>query len=270
MTEGMLQAITPVILTFNEETNILRTLSCLNWARDIVVVDSGSTDGTIAILKSDPHVRMYSRKFDTHHDQWQFATQETDIKTPWILRLDADYLIPPTLIAEIARLNPDGPESAFRIGFDYAIYSHILIGSLYPRNTVLLRRGAYSIHDAGHTESWQIEGAVGDLAAKILHDDWKPMSAWIVSQANYMTRELSVGQRSRHRFRDWLRRHPPLMPVAVFFYCLFAKGLILNGRKGLLYTLQRTIAEGIYALLYLEQRCRSKPADMKPSDARIP
>jgi hypothetical protein len=48
--------------------------------------------------------------------------------------------------------------------------------------------------------------------------------------------------------------HPPLMPVAVFFYCLFVKGLLFNGKAGLLYTLQRTIAEGILSLYILEKQ----------------
>ena len=46
----MLEAITPVLLTFNEEVNIGRTLAKLAWAREIVVVDSGSQDATLAIL----------------------------------------------------------------------------------------------------------------------------------------------------------------------------------------------------------------------------
>jgi glycosyltransferase involved in cell wall biosynthesis len=44
----MLDQITPVLLAYNEEQNISRTLSHLAWAKDIVVVDSASTDGTLA------------------------------------------------------------------------------------------------------------------------------------------------------------------------------------------------------------------------------
>jgi glycosyltransferase involved in cell wall biosynthesis len=46
----MLDHVTPVLLTHNEVQNITRTLSHLAWAKDIVVVDSGSTDGTLAVL----------------------------------------------------------------------------------------------------------------------------------------------------------------------------------------------------------------------------
>lgn len=254
MTEDMLQAITPVILTYNEARNIQRTLSALRWASDIVVVDSGSTDDTIKILQANPRVRLYSRKFDTHQDQWQFATQHTDIKTPWILRLDADYFIPKALEEEMAKLNPNGPENGYRIGFDYAIYSGVLVSSLYPPKTVLLRRGSFRILDAGHAEAWEVSGLVKDLKARIIHDDWKPMSGWVASQVNYMRRELALNSRNGRGLAYWLRSKPPLMMVAVFFYCLFVKGLIASGRRGIFYTLQRTVAEGIYGLLYLEQQ----------------
>ena len=261
MADGMLGAITPVILTYNEERNIARTLSGLEWANDIVVVDSGSTDGTLAALGADPRVRLYTRRFDSHHEQWRYAVEATDIKTPWVLRLDADYFLPPALIAEIAGLDAEGRENAFRFGFDYAIYAHKLVSSLYPPKPILFRRGTFRIIDAGHTEVWQVEGPVGNLRAKAVHDDWKPISDWIVSQRNYMARELDAPKRSDRGVRDWLRAHPPLMPVAVFFHCLFAKGLILDGRKGIFYTLQRTIAETIYALFYLERRFLSRRND---------
>jgi len=51
---------------------------------------------------------------------------------------------------------------------------------------------------------------------------------------------------------------PPLMPLTVFFYCLIGKGLLFNGKAGLLYTLQRTIAEGILSLYILEKQLNAQ------------
>ena len=73
----MLNHITPVLLTYNEEANIGRTLSHIAWAKDIVVVDSGSTDGTLAVLAKFPNVRVFNRRFDTHANQWRYAVEET-------------------------------------------------------------------------------------------------------------------------------------------------------------------------------------------------
>lgn len=252
----MLDAITPVILTNNEAHNIGRTLTNLSWAKEIVVVDSGSTDETLQILGANSRIRLFKRPLDTHCQQWRFATQQTGIATSWILRLDADYQIPAPLVDEISRLDPDGPESAYRVAFDYAVFSRKLLATLYPPNTLLLKVGCFTVRDEGHTEAWTVEGPVGFLKEHAIHDDWKSMDEWLPRQAGYMKRELGKLHLRKTGLRDWLRMHPPLMPIAVFVYCLFGKGLLFNGKAGLLYTLQRTIAETMLALLVVEKKVR--------------
>jgi hypothetical protein len=72
-------------------------------------------------------------------NQWRYATQETKIDTDWLLRLDADYQVSDALVAELARLDPNAAVSAYLIGFDYAIFSHKLLSSLYPSKPIVLR-----------------------------------------------------------------------------------------------------------------------------------
>ena len=57
-----LSTITPLILTYNEAPNIDRTLASLTWASRIVVIDSQSTDATLAILSRYPQVEVLDRK----------------------------------------------------------------------------------------------------------------------------------------------------------------------------------------------------------------
>ena len=87
-----LAEITPLILTWNEEANIGRTLEGLTWAARIVVVDSGSTDGTAALVARHPNAELVYREFDNHAAQWNFGLDQVD--TPWVLALDADYVCP--------------------------------------------------------------------------------------------------------------------------------------------------------------------------------
>lgn len=250
----MLDAITPVLLTFNEAPNIARTLARLDWAKDIVVVDSGSTDTTLSILQSHPRVRVYHRAFDNHPAQWRYAMQETGIGTSWVLRLDADYRLTDEFIGELASLRPDSSFAAYQVDFDYAIFSHKILSSLYPPKPFLMRQGRYSISDLGHTEGWIVHGPVARLKCRIVHDDWKPMQDWAIAQIRYMQREEVKLRARRAGLRDWLRLHPPLMPAVVFFYCLFGKGLLFSGRAGIMYTLQRVTAESILALFILERK----------------
>jgi glycosyltransferase involved in cell wall biosynthesis len=259
--------ITPVLLTYNEEANIGRTLSRLAWAKDIVVVDSGSSDGTVAVLASFPRVRVFNRAFDTHANQWRFAIEQTQIATDWILRLDADYQMSDALVSELAQLDPNAAVSAYRIAFDYAIFSHKLVSSLYPSNTILLRKGCFSVRDKGHTEAWEVSGRVATLSARIIHDDWKSTTQWLSGQARYMQRELDWLRVSRGTgLRDWLRLRPPLMPIAVFLYCMFGKGLVVNGRVGIFYALQRMVAEAVLSLMVLEERLRKRVTRSAPDE----
>lgn len=254
----MLDHITPVLLTFNEEENIGRTLSHLAWAKDIVIVDSGSTDGTLSVIQRVRNVRIFNHQFTTHASQWRFAVEETNISTEWILRLDADYQLTDALISELARLDPTAPLSAYRIKFDYSIFSHPMLSSLYPSNTVLVRRACFSIRNDGHTERWDVAGPVGTLRGRIIHDDWKPVATWLAAQARYMRREIDAVSTGRGGVAQWLRCRPPLMPIAVFLYCLFGKGLVFNGRAGVFYALQRLVAEAVLSLMILERKFRAE------------
>ena len=64
MSESLLDVITPVILTYNEAPNIGRTLSKLSWAKRMVVIDSGSTDATLEIVRATPRTEVIYRPFD--------------------------------------------------------------------------------------------------------------------------------------------------------------------------------------------------------------
>nr|WP_295671680.1 glycosyltransferase family 2 protein [Sphingomonas sp.] len=251
----MIDEITPVILTMNEAPNLRRLLAALDWARDIVVVDSGSTDATLAMLAEYPAVRVFHRPFDSHGKQWRFAVDETGVKTDWVLRLDADYVVTEALRDEIIALQPTPDVTAYKIDFGYAIFGRRLSASLYPSNIVLFRRGAVEAFDKGHTEGWRItRGVTMALTGKIVHDDWKPMDGWILSQSRYMARELPHLLGAPKSLKSRLRLAPPLMPIAMFLYALFGRGMIFNGRAGMLYALQRLLAETTLAIFVLENK----------------
>src|SRR5690242_284940 len=136
----MLDQITPLILTYNEAPNIGRTLEALQWARDIVVVDSFSNDETVEIASSFPQVRVFQRAFDSHRNQWEFGLHETGIATPWVLALDADYVVTNEAVVELKEIQPDLDVAGYRAMFVYCIHGKKLHSGIYPPVTVLYRR----------------------------------------------------------------------------------------------------------------------------------
>lgn len=242
----MLDQITPLILTYNEAPNIARVLKGLTWAREIVVVDSLSDDETVQIATSFPNVRIVQRAFDCHRNQWEFGLKETGISTPWILALDADYVVTDELLAELKTLQPDNDTAGYRAKFIYCINGKRLRSGIYPPVTVLYRREAATYVQDGHTQRVALDGAVEDLRAPMLHDDRKSFKHWFNSQANYTELEaqklLAADPASLGR-TDRLRRWLIVTPPAILVYCLIIRGGILDGWAGFYYAFQRATAE---------------------------
>src|SRR3954468_19600291 len=102
----MLSEIDVVITTFNEAPNIARTLRALARFPEIVLLDSGSTDDTLALAQQFPNVRVERHPFVDHATQWAHAMAGCGLRREWLLALDADYAFPPATVDEISRLEP--------------------------------------------------------------------------------------------------------------------------------------------------------------------
>ena len=257
----MLEQITPLVLTYNEAPNIGRTLEQLRWARDIVVVDSFSDDDTLSIVSTFPQARAFQRRFDSFAAQWNFGLWETGIGSEWVLSLDADYVLTPELIDELASLNPDSSVNAFRASFTYCIKGRRLRSGVYPPVTVLFRRSQALYFDDGHAHYVNIGGSIGDLKSSILHDDRKSSARWLQSQQQYTALEakkiLNSDTAALSR-ADRIRRLRVIAPIAVLFYCLIARGGVFDGWPGLYYAFQRMLAELMLSLHLIEHDLQEK------------
>lgn len=253
----MLKNITPLLLTFNEQANITRTLERLQWAQEVVVIDSGSTDGTLDLIEKFPNVRVLKRTFDNHAEQWNFGLHKAGIQTDWVLALDADYVLNEDFIAGLKAVTPVDDISGYRARFRYCINGKILRGSLYPPVTVLYRRVGANYRQDGHTQRLETSGKMEFLPGFIFHDDRKPIERWLSAQVRYARLELVHLLQTPFTDLTWpdrFRRFYLVMPLLAFFYCLIVKGGILDGRAGLMYAIQRALAEAVLSLMMLENR----------------
>lgn len=252
-TKMLLADITPLILTYNEAPNIERVLDQLTWAKQIIVVDSNSTDPTLDLIACYPNVQVYKRPFDTHTRQWNFGLQQ--IKTEWVLSLDSDYVLTDPLIQEIQTLYPPVQISGYFIPFQYCVFGKPLRGTLLPPRQALFRRAHSAYFDDGHTQLLQVKGESSSLKNPILHDDRKPLSRWLWAQDRYMiieAQKLSTATYSELSWGDRVRKTKLLAPLVIFFYCLILKGGILDGWRGWYYACQRMLAETLLAIRLLE------------------
>lgn len=257
----MIDRITPILLTYNEQENIDRTLSKLTWAQDIVVVDSFSTDKTLELLSRHNNIRVYKRTFDSHEKQWNYALKETKIKTEWVLALDADYVLSDAFINELKFLSAEQGIAGYQVGFRYCVWGKPLRGTLYPPVTALYQRKYASYIQDGHTQRVVVDGIVDSVKSKILHDDRKPLSRWFQSQDRYAKLEAQVMKKAvwgELSVADKLRKFVVLAPWITFLYCYLLKGGLLDGMPGLFYAWQRTLAEIMLSLRLIEQRTNVK------------
>lgn len=255
----LLHAITPMVLTFNEVANIRRTMGKLRWARRILIVDSGSTDGTLEVLAGYPQVEIVHRPFDSFADQCNFGLAQ--LRTDWVLSLDADYELSDELVQALREVHETEEVAGYRASFVYCIYGRPLRGTLYPPRTLLYRvRGARYVNE-GHGHRVRVAGEVRQLRGVVYHDDRKPLSRWLAAQQRYAQLEvdhlLNSGPENLSR-SDRLRRMGWPAPFLVFFYVLFMKGCLLDGWPGWLYTLQRVLAETMIALELIDRRLRAR------------
>jgi len=250
----MFEEITPLIITYNEAPNIQRILEKLSWAKRIVIIDSGSTDGTLEILREYPVIDVVHRDFDDFASQCNFGLQQ--VNTSWVLSLDADYELSNEVVAELRELR-SARVSGYRARFVYRIYGRPLRGTLYPPRIVLYRKDAASYRNEGHGHRVNVQGEIAELTHVIYHDDRKPLARWITSQQRYARDEISyllALPRNRTSKIDKLRLMGWPAPLLVFFYTLFVKGCILDGWLGWQYSLQRLCAEVLMALEVVDRR----------------
>ena len=249
-------SITPLILTYNEAPNIARNLAKLTWAKRIVVIDSFSTDETLAIIATFPQVEVYQRQFVSFADQCNFGLQQ--ITSEWVLSLDCDYILDDTLVDFIGQLSLDARQTAAYLArLKYAIFGKPVRGSLYPPRKVLYAKDRAHYVNDGHGHTVIIDGNVKTLDGFIVHDDRKSFSHWLASQDRYLKQEAEKLTQTPFKQLKWvdkLRWFIFPAPFVVLFYCLILRGGILDGKHGWHYAMQRMIAEILLSIRLTEAR----------------
>lgn len=249
--------ISVVILTMNEAANLPRCLASVAWSDDVVVLDSGSTDATIAVAK-EHGARVLMRPFDSFAGQRNFAMEHAGFRHPWVLHLDADEVVTPALRGELQALSAadSTPHPVYRVAAKIIFMGRWLKhAGMYPAYQVRFgRKDALRFIDHGHGQrEVQPPEQVGTLQSPLEHYNFsKGVNDWFARHLRYAEREarLLLAERTqplrlgelfsadatlRRRALKRVAGHLPLRPWLRFLYAGVLRGGFLDGLSGLRY-----------------------------------
>src|SRR5262245_36883108 len=143
MTRSPDPGLSAIVPTFNEEPNISDCLASLDFADEILVVDSFSTDRTVELARARPGVRVLQHAYEGNGPQCNWAMERAAHE--WILIVDADERVPKELASEIRGLLRSGPPaSLYRLRRTNLFLGKPIRGSGWGRDRLvrLVKRGA--------------------------------------------------------------------------------------------------------------------------------
>ena len=161
----MARALSVIVLAHDEETNLPACLASVRpLDADLFIVDSGSTDRTVAIARA-AGCQVVEHPFENYARQRNWAFDNLPIATPWTLCLDADERLTPELAAEIAALvaRPDAAHDGYMLRKRTLFMGRwIRHGGQYPAwHLRLFRSGHGRCEDRLYDQHFIVEGRVG-------------------------------------------------------------------------------------------------------------
>ena len=243
---GSDRLVSAVIITFNEEANLERTLSQLYWCDEIVVVDSYSTDNTLNICRKHD-CRIIQRTFAGYGDQKQFAVRQA--KNDWVMCIDADEYLSSALVGELLLelKNLDSfagfsfPMNLVFRGYEfkYGKESNRPFIRLFNRN-----KGRVTC-DKLH-ERLMVQGPVKKLKNPILHFSYRDTHQYFLKFNTYTT------YGAEQSFLKNKRRSKALIIFSIPLYFLkyyFIERNFLNGINGFYWS---TFSAGYHFIKYIK------------------
>ena len=195
------QPLSVTIITLNAATQLEACLRSVHFADEIVVVDSGSTDGTPALAER-LGARVIGQDWLGFGRQKQFAVDAA--AHDWVLCLDADERVTPELQAAIENTLQNPSTAAFRFPRRNRFLGRYLKhGEGYPDWSLRLfdRRQANWSDDAVH-EKVETKSGVGELAGDLLHDSAESLATYLTKQNRYtsLAAEMALAAGKRASF----------------------------------------------------------------------
>ena len=251
--------LTVIVLTYNEELNIEECIRSLSpFDSRIVVVDSGSKDKTLDILKKYK-VEIYHHEFNNYGDQRNWAQQNTDITTEWVMHLDADERLTKSLcenIINVLKTDCNNEIAGYLISRRTVFMGKFIkYGGHYPvYHNRMFRVSKGMCETRLYDQHFIVNGKVEELSGDIIDvtddlNDWfNRHMRWAEAEADQIMLENKSSQLLEGKFagtpierRRWLKnnlyyRMPLFIRCVVYFtYRYFLRLGILDGYTGFVF-----------------------------------
>mgnify|MGYP001611677470 FL=1 len=252
-----------IILTYNEELHLQRVLTNVqSFSKEIVIIDSGSTDRTVEIANAFKS-RVYVHPFVNQSSQLNWALDNVSFNGEWILRLDADEVMTDELKQELESRLLVIPEMVSGLYLKRRVWfmgKWIRYGGYYPTSLLRLWRKGYAVCEARKMdEHMKILSGTTEMATHdIIENNLRDLTWWIDKHNHYASREAQElielnslqGQSdnikgslfgSQEKQKRWIKeniycRIPLLVrPFLYFLYRYFFKLGFLDGAQGLVW-----------------------------------
>jgi len=223
------------IITLNEEANIVRTLeSVKRIADEMIVVDSGSTDSTVALSQANG-AKIFVEPWKGFAPQKNSALSKASCD--WILSLDADEEVSPELAANIAAIVQSSAAPAFT-GYtmnrrNLYFGKWIKRCGYYPDPKLrLVRRGAAEFELRAVHEDMKMTAPTGHLKGDLIHHAYPSLESFIDHANRYSS--LGAGMVVEKKKVGFSFINIVLRPLVRFIYSYFFRLGFLDGKEGLL------------------------------------
>lgn len=215
--------VTVLIVTENEEANIRDCLESVKWADEIIIVDSGSSDGTKNIAGAYTR-NIFNTTGATISEKRKFALSQTNISNEWILLLDADERITHDLADEIRSLKDDDPIDGYYINRrNHYLGKWIKHCGIYPDYTLkLFRKNKSKVKDGFIHEAFEVEGKAVKLKNDMLHFSYRDLEH-MIDKINYF---------STFEAKEHFRNKKRISKIGVFSHAISAFLRVFISRKG--------------------------------------
>lgn len=189
------------IITLNEEKKLPICLKSIkNLADEIVVVDSGSTDGTVGIAKNFD-AKVFERKFDNYSNQKNYAVSKATGN--WILSLDADEEISPKLAEEIKKVIKKDSFSAYSIPRKNIIFGKFIKYTRWQPELdrhVWLWQKSRGVWKGDVHEELEVKGKIGRLKHSKIHHQYENIKEFMDMMSRYSELEAKEKVKKGIRF----------------------------------------------------------------------